>query len=949
MEKPDLKIGQYVAVHSIEEPFFLAKLLNVRDKSKIKIKWLEKKSGAMYSVSYDDHISEENIICTVTVTNKSRFMFVLPSEEEKKVLSLLNVDSRNSTSDTDGSFIKTITETVSDDLKLRSSPITLSNINTKIILNETQSISSGVLFDLTSAQKDNLLPNTHILTGNNAEGKNNDKNRYELPETPTPPFVSSGSEYIPSTDESDIEIPSAKKIKYHLNSVFSEHCAEENSGSNSGQDGTSPVTKQKELKQVAKCQGIDESDSDGSNTEVSVTYNRKTKTGDRVYDKKHVCYFCYKSIGKITRHLIIMHSKEIEVARLLSLDAKSAERKEGFLCILRAGDYYHNIEVLTSRKGNLILSRRPNDKDSLLYKKYGPCPNCLGFFLISNLWHHIKYNCPKKCALNHSTQDKSVSRRDVRGESYALLGQHLNVSTDFVRHILGNLKNDDIGTLCKEDEVIVKYGCMMYEKYTSQQHEYVRQSMRQLSRLLLEVQKSNSQITKFEQIMLPINFDILIAATQRLCVATRNETNSSRCYNIPSLALKLGHGLRKSALIVRGIALRKGDLTMNREMESFLDLMTLEWNAKVSSAALRTLREKQMNATQLLPVTADIMKLNEFLDIVIKDLIQDKNLKFSPQNWQRLAQATLCRIILFNKRRSGEAARMTLHQYAIRPNWKEQCTSELKESLTPLENSLANNLTVVEVVGKSRKNFKVPIILTHQMKAAVDKLIEIRDDVGIARDNIYVFSRGSGSKKSLRGHDCIRKFANEANLQSPSLLTSTKLRKYIATVVQILDLKHKEYDWLARHLGHDIRIHREFYRLHESAVELTKVSRLLLTLDKGEISNFKGKSLDEINVAELPNIDSENETRNDITDEEHDISDEDDSRSKNTRLENISASSAEDSDDHVLKSAVSTKFSTVKKREVASIKHQGETVILLLIILSSQSYKYPMLFIFYHK
>ena len=44
--------------------------------------------------------------------------------------------------------------------------------------------------------------------------------------------------------------------------------------------------------------------------------------------------------------------------------------------------------------------------------------------------------------------------------------------------------------------------------------------------------------------------------------------------------------------------------------------------------------------------------------------------------------------------------------------------------------------------------------------------------------------------------------------------------------------RHRRLEWLARHLGHDIRVHRDFYRLNESTIEIAKVSKLLLTVDK---------------------------------------------------------------------------------------------------------------------
>ena len=255
-----------------------------------------------------------------------------------------------------------------------------------------------------------------------------------------------------------------------------------------------------------------------------------------------------------------------------------------------------------------------------------------------------------------------------------------------------------------------------------------------------------------------------------------------------------------------------------------------------------------MNAPNLLPLTEDLKKLNEHIECVIKDTSETIRTLSNPQLWARLAGATLSRVILFNKRRSGEASRMTLNQYSSRPNWNEQTNDELKAILTPMEKSLANRLTIVEVIGKSRALVKVPILLTSDMKNAIDLLIETRNKCGVSVDNIYIFARGANSLNHSRGHDALRIFCNEINLMRPELITSTRLRKYIATVVQLFDLKETEYDWLARHLGHDIRVHRDFYRMHESAVELTKISRVLLAVDKGVAKDFSGKTLNEIDV-----------------------------------------------------------------------------------------------------
>ena len=58
----------------------------------------------------------------------------------------------------------------------------------------------------------------------------------------------------------------------------------------------------------------------------------------------------------------------------------------------------------------------------------------------------------------------------------------------------------------------------------------------------------------------------------------------------------------------------------------------------------------------------------------------------------------------------------------------------------------------------------------------------------------------------------------------------------------------KQLDSLAGFLGHDIHVHRNFYRLPEDTIQIAKVSKILLQLEKGEIHKCKGKNLDEINM-----------------------------------------------------------------------------------------------------
>ena len=126
------------------------------------------------------------------------------------------------------------------------------------------------------------------------------------------------------------------------------------------------------------------------------------------------------------------------------------------------------------------------------------------------------------------------------------------------------------------------------------------------------------------------------------------------------------------------------------------------------------------------------------------------------------------------------------------------------------------------------------------MKHSIGLLIKTRKAVGIPDANMYVFAiAGRQSLDHIRGWDCLRQFALEYDLplSNPDVIMSTKLQKYIATISQVLSL-----NWLSRHLGHDVRVHREFYRIHESTIEIAKVSKLLLAVDGGKTSKGGKKS-----------------------------------------------------------------------------------------------------------
>ncbi|KAE8283664.1 hypothetical protein D5F01_LYC19067 [Larimichthys crocea] len=208
-----------------------------------------------------------------------------------------------------------------------------------------------------------------------------------------------------------------------------------------------------------------------------------------------------------------------------------------------------------------------------------------------------------------------------------------------------------------------------------------------------------------------------------------------------------------------------------------------------------------------------------------------------------LAKVSLAQIILFNRRREGEVASMSLSAFSSRDSSDPH--EDVDWALSEVEKKLCRHFSRIVIRGKRGR--PVPILLTPKMLGALELLVQQREACGVLKDNGYMFARPE-AMTHFRGSDSLRGFAKVCGAKCPKALTSTKLRKHAATLSTVLNMTDTEMDQLANFLGHDIRVHREFYRLPEKTLQLAKISKVLMALEQGRLSEFHGKNLDEIGI-----------------------------------------------------------------------------------------------------
>lgn len=572
---------------------------------------------------------------------------------------------------------------------------------------------------------------------------------------------------------------------------------------------------------------------------VAVKICTKKEGGGRIWDKKNFCIYCGKGQSKLARHLERKHFKEIEVAQALAMPKGSKDRHKIFDSLRNKGNYHHNIETMRSGTGQIVTVRRPSELTN--QKDYLPCQHCLGFFKKKELWKHDAV-----CAQNNQDEQNNQEeqnpkkRKRVQAVSSRCIPMTVQAS-EGCKSIILNMHVDDVSLHIRSDPLICKYGDMMFEKHGHDrtQNGYISQKMRELGRFMLAVKAQDPSIRHLGDVCVPTKFKLAMSAAK----ATGRFDQSKKSYDVPSLPPKIGFTLKRVCEIIIGESLMNDDAESGQKAQNFVKLLDTEWNTYVSRRARTNLEENKWNKSNALPLTEDVITLQKYL----KDLEDESKAKLKQNHsdyaaWHSLSESVLAQIIIFNRRRQGEAAKLLVETFQNRNT--AALNSDVMEGLSKLEQDLSEKFTRLEIRGKRGR--KVPVLLTDRMCSSVDLLIETRSCVGVPLDNPYIFANGEGDG-FIRGSDCLRKCAHASHAKFPELLTSTKLRKQVATLCQIMNLKKNEMDQVAKFLGHDIRVHREYYRLSENTIQLTKMSKLLLAIEQGT-SSYKGKSLDEIDL-----------------------------------------------------------------------------------------------------
>ncbi|KAK3104010.1 hypothetical protein FSP39_023652 [Pinctada imbricata] len=556
------------------------------------------------------------------------------------------------------------------------------------------------------------------------------------------------------------------------------------------------------------------------------------------YKKKHACLFCGKVMAEISRHLRIIHSEEAAVSHILKHPKHSKERKILWLELVNKGDFSHNLKVLDKGEGMLIPKKRCKIKYED-FKKLVPCQWCKAFYVKSDLYKHSK-TCVAK--------GKGTVKNHVRDSMMLLPGR--KCSKDLERNVLCTMRDDEITKIVKSDERILQYG-----ERISDSNVRVSQKLRELGRVVLESKKLSGEVCCIDDLLKTENWDTMIKSVK--IIAGYNSENNR--YAVPSFALKIGSSLHKCAIYLQSQGCTEGDETKKQIAESFLTKYEKDWNSSISEHAVSSLEATNFGRSLLLPLVENMLKLINYLRKEMERVYQVVKEEFEFGMYFTLAQMCLSMIILFNRKRSSLVEKMKLKDFQDSEKLNgepEPRTSKLSE----FERKLCKTHTRIEVMGK--RGGKEVVLFTKETEDILEFLISNREKANVLTD--FLFPKRRHSKFPYSGNKLISKFAIEAGVQDPSALISSKFKKQVGTITQILSMDENSQDIFLILQEYGIEVHQEDKRLPEDPLHIAKVVKVLNNINNvGKETNFRGIKFEDVQLGKEETLKIESESSED--------------------------------------------------------------------------------------
>nr|CAI5828865.1 unnamed protein product [Callosobruchus analis] len=387
---------------------------------------------------------------------------------------------------------------------------------------------------------------------------------------------------------------------------------------------------------------------------------------------------------------------------------------------------------------------------------------------------------------------------------------------------------DEISFVAKKDLLIAHYGESYLNSQKRERKEYTcSNKMRELARLLITYRSFvNDNEVSFKALLHPEKFEGVVSATRILAGFDPIE----KTYEAPSTALHMGISLKIISNELIHLILKRSpgftcespekSLEWRKNVKNFKMLVETRWNSEISSVGNKNLNKKRWEKMLLIPLIDDVRifreKTLEFAKECQKEFLDNTD---TDGTYKLFVYCTLALLVLFNRRRIGDVQYLKVNDYI----------SEKKTNFQDFESTLSEGEKILtkkykRVLNGGKGSRAVVILIPEIIQDFINLILKKRDNY-ISPDNKYMFAL---PKSKLQ-------WTQADVLKNAAAISSNRLRKHIATTIQILNMTKQDCNSFSN-LWDILRKHKNF------------TMKLLILMEKGIPTQHQGKSLSEIEV-----------------------------------------------------------------------------------------------------
>ena len=346
-----------------------------------------------------------------------------------------------------------------------------------------------------------------------------------------------------------------------------------------------------------------------------------------------------------------------------------------------------------------------------------------------------------------------------------LVEADLHPDEDFRKEFLSKLRENDVGKLCRTNQIIKEIG---YRVFCKRRHEQAK--MKGCRKTSMTEMRTLANLFHFykEQDGAPENAvieDMFRSGSEHTDVLYK----AIKAFGTSIETGKIKHGamLNLKAVIgrtskhIRALYDERSQKDKAEDIEAFMRQFSFRDPQVFGASQYRAYeRTFELRRPTAMPEDNGVIELHSFIKEQIKSIVDD----FDMSKYVMLRNLVVSRLTMHNARRGEEGTQLRLKDWADAKN-KVWMSDRCIETVTdPGEHFLINQFLLAYICGKGRKF--VPVLVPNDCSQAIDILVEKREEAGISKCNVFVFA-SKGSHMNCSGWHAVREVIKKKHELKP--------------------------------------------------------------------------------------------------------------------------------------------------------------------------------------